>query len=135
MTYVLNLVLVEVGNAVDNDPGKRAAEVDEFVHQKGHDTSGEDIVADVGIPGHPEFLKVVEVYIVLRNLFELVPVCVGGVRERVLKNSCRVAIDKVRLRVPEFNKVVYKGGVTHRYDMMQASLNPSIAAERERTRR
>lgn len=93
-TYVLNLVLVEVGNTVDNDPGKRAAEVDEFVHHEGHDTSGEHVVANVRIPGHPQFLKVVEVNIVLRNLVELVPVCVGGVRESVLKNSCRVAIDK-----------------------------------------
>lgn len=118
LTYVLDLVLVEVGNAVDNDPRKRAAEVDEFVHQEGHDTSGEHIVANVRIPGHPQFLKVVEVYIVLRNLLELVPVCVGGVRESVLKNSCRVAVAKSEC-VPEINKVEYKGGVAHRYDMMQ----------------
>ena len=96
-TYVLNLVLVEIGNAVDDNPGKRAAEVDKFVHQEGHDTSGEDVVANVRIPGHPELLKVVEVYIVLRNLLELVPVCVRGVRESVLKNSCRVAVDKSEL--------------------------------------
>lgn len=94
LTYVLNLVLVEIGNAVDNDPGKRAAKVDEFVHQKGHDTSGEHIVANVRIPGHPQLLEIVEVYIVLGYLLELVPVCVGGVRESVFKNSCRVAVDK-----------------------------------------
>jgi len=61
----LNLVLVEEGNAVDNDPRERAAKVDEFVHQERHDTSGEHIVANVGVPRHPQLLEVVEVYIVL----------------------------------------------------------------------
>jgi len=89
---VLNLVLVEIGNAIDDNPRKGAAEVDKFVHQEGHDTSGEDVVANVRIPGHPQLLEIVEVYIVLRDLLELVPVCVGGVRESVLKNSCRVEV-------------------------------------------
>ena len=101
VTYVLNLVLVEIRNAIDNHPGKRAAKIDEFVHQERHDAGGEHVVADVGVPRHPQLLKVIEVYIVFGHLFELVPVRVGGVRESVLKNSRRVAVNKVRIGVPE----------------------------------
>lgn len=74
VAYVLNLVLVEIRNAIDNHPGKRAAKVDEFVHQEGHDAGGEHVVANVGVPCHPQLLKVIEVHIVLGHLFELVPV-------------------------------------------------------------
>lgn len=101
VTYVLNLVLVEIRNAIDNHPGKRAAKVDEFVHQERHDAGGEHVVANVGVPRHPQLLKVIEVYIVFGHLFELVPVRVRGVRKSVLKNSCRVAVNKVRIGVPE----------------------------------
>jgi hypothetical protein len=94
---LLNLVLVEIGNAVDNHPRERATEVDEFVHQEGHDTSGEHIVANVGVPRHPQLLKVIEVYIVLGHLFELVPVRVGSVRESVLENGRRVAMYRSEL--------------------------------------
>jgi hypothetical protein len=94
---LLNLVLVEIGNAVDNHPRERATEVDEFVHQEGHDTSGEHIVTNVGVPRHPQLLKVIEVYIVLGHLFKLVPVRVGSVRESVLKNGRRVAMYRSEL--------------------------------------
>jgi hypothetical protein len=94
---LLNLVLVEIGNAIDNHPRERAAKVDEFVHQKGHDTGGEYIVANVGVPRHPQLLKVIEVYIVLGHLFELVPIRVGCVRESVLENGRRVAMYRSEL--------------------------------------
>lgn len=49
--YSLDLVFVEVGHAVDDDPGERATEVDEFVHHEGHDSCREDVVLHVGVPG------------------------------------------------------------------------------------
>jgi hypothetical protein len=49
--YGLDLVFVEVGHAVDDDPGEGAAEVDEFVHHEGHDSSREDVVLHVCVPG------------------------------------------------------------------------------------
>ena len=56
----MNLVFVELWHAVDNDPGEGASEVDELMHGEGHDSSSEDIVLHVGIPGSPETLKDVE---------------------------------------------------------------------------
>ena len=47
----LNLVLVEVGDAIDDDPGNTAPEVDAFVHNEGHDSGGEDIVLHIRVPG------------------------------------------------------------------------------------
>jgi hypothetical protein len=94
---LLNLVLVEIGNAIDDHPGERATKVDELVHQEGHDAGGEHIVANVGVPRHPQLLKVIEVYIVLGHLFELVPVRVGSVRESVLENGRRVAMYRSEL--------------------------------------
>ena len=49
--YSLDLVFVEVGHAVDDDPREGAAEVDEFVHHEGHDSSREDVVLHVCVPG------------------------------------------------------------------------------------
>ena len=46
----LNLVLVEVGDLADYDPGNAAAEVDDLVHDEGHDSGGEDIVLHVRVP-------------------------------------------------------------------------------------
>lgn len=127
-TYVLNLVLVEVGNAIDNHPRKRAAKVDEFVHQERHDTSGEHIIANVGVPRHPQLLKVIEVYIVLGHLFELVPVCVRGVRESVLKNGRRVAVSQVSIGVPEdqTKSRVQRGGRLNSQVRHDASLSWSF---------
>lgn len=64
-TYGLNLVLLEVGNLVDDDPWQGAAEVDDLVHDEAHDTGGEHVVADVCVPRSPHALEVVEVDIVL----------------------------------------------------------------------
>jgi hypothetical protein len=38
-TYILNLVLVEVGQSVYNYPWQRPPEVDDLVHDEGHDAS------------------------------------------------------------------------------------------------
>ena len=47
----LDLVLVEVGDAVDEDPGEGTPEVDDLVHDEGHDAGGEDVVLHVCVPG------------------------------------------------------------------------------------
>lgn len=46
----LNFVLVEVGDARDNNPGETPAKVDDLVHGEAHDTGGYDIVLHIGIP-------------------------------------------------------------------------------------
>ena len=61
----MNFVLVKDWYPVDDHPRNGTTKVDEFVHEKGHDTSGEDIIADVGVPSGPHALKVVEMNIVL----------------------------------------------------------------------
>jgi hypothetical protein len=65
VTYFLNLVFLEVGNLVDDDPWQAAAEVDDLVHDEAHDAGGEHIIADVCVPRGPHALEVVEVDIVL----------------------------------------------------------------------
>lgn len=71
---LLNLVFVERLHPVDDDPGKRPAKVDDFVHDKRHYTGGEDIILHVGIPRCPHPLEQIKMDIVLRDLLELSPV-------------------------------------------------------------
>lgn len=73
-SYILDLVLVEVRYLVDEKPRQGTAKVYDFVHDEGHDSSGEYIVLHKGIPGRPETLKDVEMDIVLGNLVELAPI-------------------------------------------------------------
>ena len=54
----MNLVFVEVGYPVNDDPGQGAAKVDYFVHDEGHDAGGKNIVLHEGVPGEPEALMV-----------------------------------------------------------------------------
>lgn len=49
-TDILELVFVEVRDAVDNDPGEGPSEVDDLVHDESHDASGEDVVLHPKIP-------------------------------------------------------------------------------------
>lgn len=46
----LDLVFVEVGDAVDDYPGEGTAEVNELVHDEGHDSGREDVVLHVCVP-------------------------------------------------------------------------------------
>lgn len=79
-TYILNLVLVKVRNAIDNHPRQRPTKVDNLVHGKRHDARGEHVVANVRVPGSPHELEVVELDILLRDLLKVVPVSVCSVR-------------------------------------------------------
>lgn len=47
---VLDLVLVEIGDAVDDDPGYASPKVYTFVHDKAQDPSREDIILHVLVP-------------------------------------------------------------------------------------
>lgn len=88
-TYVLNLVFIEVGNAVNDGPRYRAPEIHSFVHYKGHDACGKDIVLHVGIPRRPQPLEDIEVNIVFGDVLELPPV---RLLRRGKKGRCRVPI-------------------------------------------
>lgn len=69
-TYVLDLVLVEGGYGVDNDPGQTAAKVDNLVHHEGHDAGGEGVILHEQIPRGPETLCHAELDMDLGHLLE-----------------------------------------------------------------
>ena len=69
-TYVLELILLEEGNAVHDHKGSGTAEVDDLVHDEAHDAGGQDIVLHPQVPRRPEALDDVELDIVLGNLLE-----------------------------------------------------------------
>jgi hypothetical protein len=73
-TYLLDLVAPEHGQTVDDDPGQRAAIVEDLVDDEGHDARGEDIVAHPRVPGQPHLLEVAERDVVLGDLLEGAPV-------------------------------------------------------------
>lgn len=49
--YVLDLVFIEEGRSVDDHPRNAAAEIEDLVHDKAHDTGGQDVVLHPQIPG------------------------------------------------------------------------------------
>lgn len=53
VTCLLNLPSAEVGYGVDNDPWQTATKVDDLVHDKGHDASGEDVILHPQVPRRP----------------------------------------------------------------------------------
>lgn len=116
-TYSLNLVFVEVGHAVDDNPGERAAKVDNFVHHEGHDSCREDVVLHVCVPSlggmlahcwnssqegrtyGPETLKDIEsLAIVVSDAIVLVPVCRRGEESAV----CCVPMKLIRTNFPRY---------------------------------
>lgn len=88
--YLLELVAVEKGYAVDDDPGERASKVDGLVHDKGHDARREDIVAHPCVPRHPHPLEVVELHIVFGDLLKRTPV--GVLRHWRQDRGCVVPV-------------------------------------------
>lgn len=70
LTYVLNLVLVESGNRVDDNPWQTAAKVDNFVHHERHDARGEGVILHVQVPSSPCTLENAEVDIDLGDLLK-----------------------------------------------------------------
>lgn len=86
----MDLVAVEERYAVDDDPGKRASEVEGLVHDKGHDSCRQDVVAHPCVPGHPHLLEVVELYIVRGDVLKGTPV--GVLRHWRQDGGCVVPI-------------------------------------------
>lgn len=80
---VLDLVSLEETETVDEDPGQRTTEVDEFVHGEGHDAGGQNIVLHPGIPGGPELLGHIELAVQFRDFLVLAPVGARGQCGRV----------------------------------------------------
>lgn len=94
-TYLLHLVLSEVWNTVDDDPGQRTAKVKDLVDEERHDTRGQDVVTHPCVPGQPHLLKVVELDIVLGDLLEGAPV---GVLRHGRQNRGCVPVASVNTR-------------------------------------
>lgn len=70
-TDILNLVFVKVPNAVDDHPWNSAPEVDHLMHHKGHDARSKDIILHRRIPGCPQALEDVQVYIIFGDLVKM----------------------------------------------------------------
>lgn len=77
IAHVLDLVFVESGDTVDNDPRQRTTKVDNLVHQERHDSSCENVVLHKGIPSSPQALEGVEMDIVGGYFIVLAPERVG----------------------------------------------------------
>lgn len=88
---MLNLIAVEVGHSVDENPGDRSTKVDDFMHHKGHYTGSQNIVLHEGVPCCPEPFGDIEMCVVGGDLIIMAPVGDGWRREK-----CRV-IPKDRL--------------------------------------
>ena len=73
-SYVLDLVLVEVGYLVHDEPRQGPSKVYDFMHYERQDSGGEYIILHESVPCRPETLKNIEMNIVLGNLVELTPV-------------------------------------------------------------
>ena len=82
--YVLNLVLIEVGNPIDDHPRDRASKVDEFMHDERHDSSCENVILHESIPCSPKPFEDIKVNIIFGDFVELAPI---GMRRRVKKGG------------------------------------------------
>lgn len=67
--------MVEEGDEANYEPGEGAAKVHRFVHHKGHNASGENIVLHPRVPGCPQQLNDIEllVCVVLAELVIVAP--------------------------------------------------------------
>ena len=82
-TYTLNLVSLKETQAIDEDPRKRAAKVEQLVDDEGHDAGGQDIVLHPRIPCDPQSLCHAQVGIGFGNIPILAPIGAGGQLGRI----------------------------------------------------
>ena len=82
-TYTLNLVSLEETQAIDEDPRKRAAEVEQLVDDEGHDAGGQDIILHPRIPCDPQSLCHAQVGIGFGDILILAPIGAGGQHGRI----------------------------------------------------
>jgi hypothetical protein len=50
LPYVLDLVLVEIGDHANNEPRQAPAKVNDFVHDEAHDSRGKSVILHPEIP-------------------------------------------------------------------------------------
>jgi hypothetical protein len=84
------------------------------MEDKGHNASGEYVVLHISIPGSPGLLEDIEVYIILRDVVEVVGV---GNRRGYCRVStkCRLATDQTLDATPRWEKYLQHGGGNCRY--------------------
>ena len=79
----MNLVSIEVTQAIDKDPWQRAAEVEQLVDDERHDAGGQDIILHPRIPRDPQSLCHAQVGIGFGNIPILAPIGAGGQLGRI----------------------------------------------------
>lgn len=82
-TYTLNLVSLEETQAIDEDPRKRAAEVEQLVDDEGHNAGGQDIILHPRIPCDPQSLCHAQVAIEFGDILILAPIGARGQHGRI----------------------------------------------------
>lgn len=116
-TYVLDLVLVQRRYPIDDDPRKTSTKVHDLVHEKAHDSSGQHIISNEGVPRSPQLLKVVQVDVVLGDLVKLMPICVLRVREHNIGYALVSCVGAASLLAtcPRCKSVCYEQVISHRH--------------------
>jgi hypothetical protein len=82
-TYTLNLISIKETQAINEDPRKRAAEVEQLVDGEGHDAGGQDIILYPRIPCDPQSLCHAQVGIGFGDILILGPIGAGGQHGRI----------------------------------------------------
>lgn len=82
-TYTLNFVSVEKTRAIDEDPRKTAAEVEQLVDNEGHDAGSQDIILYPRIPCNPQSLCYAQVDVGFGDILILAPIGAWGQHSRI----------------------------------------------------
>jgi hypothetical protein len=96
-TYTLNLVSIKEPQAINEDPRKRAAEVEQLVDGEGHDAGGQYIILHPRIPCDPQSLCHAQVGIGFGDILILAPIGAGGKHGRIPRRK-RVNIRQIPQR-------------------------------------
>ena len=94
-TYTLNLVSIKETQAINEDPRKRAAEVEQLVDGEGHDAGGQDIILHPRIPCDPQSLCHSQVGVVFGDILILAPIGAGGQHGRIPRRK-RVSMQQIQ---------------------------------------
>lgn len=109
-TYTLNLVSVEETQAIDEDPRKRAAEVEQLVDDEGHDAGGQDIILHPRIPCDPQSLCHAQVGIRFGDILILAPIGAGGQHGRIPRRK-RVNMRQIPQKAEERQTLWFLAGL------------------------
>lgn len=114
-TYTLNLVSLEETQAINEDPQKRAAEVEQLMDSEGHDAGGQDIILHPRIPCDPQSLCHAQVGIGFGDILILAPIGAGGQHGRIPRRkrfNMRQIPQKSIIQSPKRGGGVQKNGDT-----------------------